>query len=37
VTPADAVTAVLTERGRLGGDDIADVAVDHRRLGAWRE
>lgn len=37
VTPADAVTAVLTEQGRLAGADIADVAAEHRRLGAWRE
>ncbi|MFC6864305.1 NUDIX domain-containing protein [Halomicroarcula sp. GCM10025817] len=37
VTPADAVTAVLTEQGALGGDAVASVAAAHREWAAWRE
>ncbi|WP_276273874.1 NUDIX domain-containing protein [Haloarcula litorea] len=35
VTPADAVTAVVTEDGRLDGDDVADLAATHREWAAW--
>jgi translation initiation factor 2B subunit (eIF-2B alpha/beta/delta family) len=37
VTPADAVTAVLTEQGALRGAEIASVAEAHREWAAWRE
>lgn len=36
VTPAGPVDAVLTERGALSGDDIADVASELRELGSWK-
>lgn len=36
VTPADAVTAVVTERGVLSADGIEAVAEEHRRRAAWR-
>ncbi|MDS0282044.1 NUDIX domain-containing protein [Haloarcula onubensis] len=35
VTPADAVTAVLTEQGRLSTDEVAAVAAPHREWAAW--
>jgi len=35
-TPADCVTAVVTERGRLGLADVRAVATEHRELAAWR-
>ena len=37
VTPADAVDAVLTERGALSAGDIEAVAADLRDLATWRE
>ncbi|WP_336336606.1 NUDIX domain-containing protein [Haloarcula brevis] len=36
VTPAAAVT-VVTERGALAGDDIAEIAAAHRARGEWAE
>ncbi|MFC7021211.1 MULTISPECIES: NUDIX domain-containing protein [Haloarcula] len=36
VTPADAVTGVLTEQGELDGADVAIVAAAHREWAAWR-
>jgi len=36
VTPANAVTAVCTERGVLRGEGIESVVDEHRRLAAWR-
>ena len=35
VTPADAVDGILTERGRLSPDEIADVAAEHRERATW--
>jgi translation initiation factor 2B subunit (eIF-2B alpha/beta/delta family) len=35
-TPADCVTAVVTERGRLDAEGVRAVAADHRDLAAWR-
>ncbi|MFB6354137.1 MAG: hypothetical protein ABEJ92_08640 [Halobacteriales archaeon] len=35
LTPADLVTAVLTERGQLSADEVREVAEEHRRLAAW--
>lgn len=37
VTPADAVDAIVTERGGLTADEVGTVAAEHRRLAAWRE
>ena len=37
VTPADAIDAVLTERGALDADAIAAVAEEFAELAAWRE
>ncbi|TYL38309.1 initiation factor 2B [Natronococcus pandeyae] len=37
VTPADCVTEVATERGRLETGDVADVADELRELEAWRD
>ncbi|MDS0261522.1 NUDIX domain-containing protein [Haloarcula sp. S1CR25-12] len=35
VTPADAVTAVVTEQGRLSTAEVAAVAAAHREWAAW--
>ncbi|MFC6975227.1 NUDIX domain-containing protein [Halomicroarcula sp. GCM10025709] len=35
VTPADAVTAVLTEQGRLDGEEVRAVAAAHREWTTW--
>ena len=35
VTPTDAVTAVLTEQGRLDDEEIRAVAAAHREWAAW--
>ncbi|MFC6757014.1 MULTISPECIES: NUDIX domain-containing protein [Haloarcula] len=35
VTPADAVTAVLTEQGRLSTAEVGAVAAAHREWAAW--
>ena len=35
VTPADCVTAVVTEDGPLDGDAIRRVAAEHRKRAAW--
>ena len=37
VTPADCVTEVATERGRLEAADVSDVADELRELEAWRD
>jgi translation initiation factor 2B subunit (eIF-2B alpha/beta/delta family) len=37
VTPADAVTAVLTEQGRLSTAEVRAVAEAHREWAAWDE
>ncbi|MBX0322873.1 NUDIX domain-containing protein [Halomicroarcula sp. F13] len=37
VTPAAAVTAVVTERGRLDADEVGAVAATHREWAAWDE
>jgi translation initiation factor 2B subunit (eIF-2B alpha/beta/delta family) len=37
VTPEDHIDAVLTERGALSVEAIADVASELRELGSWRE
>ncbi|WP_306054182.1 NUDIX domain-containing protein [Natronococcus wangiae] len=37
VTPADCVTEVATERGRLEAEDVADVAEELRALEGWRD
>jgi translation initiation factor 2B subunit (eIF-2B alpha/beta/delta family) len=37
VTPADLIEAVLTERGALAREGIADVAAEHEALTEWRE
>lgn len=36
-TPAEFVSAVLTEDGPLVGDDVREVAREHRELGAWAD
>ncbi|MFB6360855.1 MAG: initiation factor 2B [Halobacteriales archaeon] len=36
-TPARLVTSVLTERGELTGEEIEDVAAEHRSLTEWRD
>ena len=35
-TPADCVTAVVTERRPLDVDDVCSIAAEHRDLAAWR-
>ncbi len=35
VTPADVVTGLVTEAGRLDTDDVAALADDHRTLADW--
>jgi len=37
VTPSELVDAVVTERGRLDGEDVAAVAEEHAGLTGWRE
>ncbi|WP_049928040.1 NUDIX domain-containing protein [Halopiger goleimassiliensis] len=37
VTPADCVTAIVTERGPLEPDGVADVAAELRDLEGWRD
>ncbi|HMB49843.1 MAG TPA: initiation factor 2B, partial [Natronoarchaeum rubrum] len=37
VTPGDLVDAVVTERGRLGAEDVAAIAEEHGALTAWRD
>ncbi|WP_380680893.1 NUDIX domain-containing protein [Salinigranum sp. GCM10025319] len=37
LTPAGFVTRVVTERGVLDADGVADVADEHRALTGWRE
>jgi translation initiation factor 2B subunit (eIF-2B alpha/beta/delta family) len=36
-TPAEFVTGVVTERGVLDADEVAEVADEYRTLSAWRE
>jgi len=37
VTPGDLVDVVVTERGRLDGEDVAAIAEEHAALTGWRE
>ncbi|WP_343772384.1 initiation factor 2B [Natronoarchaeum mannanilyticum] len=37
VTPGELIEAVVTERGRLDGEDVAAVAEEHAALTSWRE
>lgn len=36
LTPPAYVSAVLTERGQLGTEEVRTVAEEHRELGSWR-
>jgi len=37
VTPGEPVDAVVTERGRLDGEEVAAIAEEHAALTGWRE
>jgi hypothetical protein len=37
VTPADAVTAIVTEQGRLSTGAVEAIAESHRKWATWDE